>query len=54
VAKIFLSYSRNDIARIEPLARALEKSGHEVWWDRRLTGGSEFDEVIEKARADFW
>ena len=52
VAKIFLSYSRIDLARIEPLANALEKQGHEVWWDRRLTGGSEFDEAIEKALAE--
>jgi tetratricopeptide (TPR) repeat protein len=52
VAKIFLSYSRSDFERIEPLAKVLEKEGHSVWWDRRLKGGSEFDAVIERALAD--
>lgn len=52
MAKIFLSYSRSDLERIKPLAKALEKEGHSVWWDGRLKGGSEFDSVIEKALAD--
>lgn len=52
MAKIFLSYSRSDLKRITPLAKALEDEGHSVWWDRRIKGGSEFDAVIEKALAD--
>ena len=31
------------------MARALEQSDHEVWWDRRLDGGEEFSAEIEAA-----
>ena len=36
---IFLSYKREDEARVGRLVRALEKAGLAVWWDRRLPGG---------------
>ena len=49
MAKVFLSYSRSDLARIERLAGALGRRKHEVWWDRHLAGGAEFDRAIEKA-----
>jgi tetratricopeptide (TPR) repeat protein len=49
MASVFLSYSREDVARIRPLAGALEKAGHDVWWDRQIAGGEEFSGVIEKA-----
>ncbi len=46
---LFLSYSREDARRVEPLAAALEHAGHHVWWDRHVSGGQEFSDVIEKA-----
>jgi TIR domain len=49
MASVFLSYSRDDIERIRPLAEALEKAGHDVWWDRQIAGGEEFSGVIEQA-----
>ena len=49
MAKVFLSYSRADLARIERLADALGHRGHDLWWDRHLAGGAEFDRAIEKA-----
>lgn len=49
MAAIFLSYSREDHACAERLARVLENAGHEVWWDRRLEGGEEFSSEIEAA-----
>lgn len=36
---IFLSYKREDEARVGRLVQALEKAGLQVWWDRRLPGG---------------
>lgn len=39
---IFLSYSREDRSRVEPLAEALVQAGYSVWWDRNLTGGRRF------------
>ena len=49
LARIFLSYARSDRTRVSELAAALENAGHEVWWDRRLAGGAEFEREIEHA-----
>ena len=49
MASLFLSYSRDDAEQVGPLAAALERAGHEVWWDRHIAGGQEFSEEIEKA-----
>lgn len=49
---LFISYARQDEAVADRLARALESTGHEVWWDRRLSGGSEFSREIQKAIED--
>lgn len=49
MASIFLSYSREDAERVGPLAAALERAGHEVWWDRQIAGGEEFSGAIEQA-----
>jgi len=49
MASLFLSYSREDMGRVRPLAAALEREGHQVWWDRHIAGGEEFAEAIEQA-----
>ncbi|MFT7304836.1 MAG: hypothetical protein ACI9P7_000094 [Candidatus Azotimanducaceae bacterium] len=46
VADIFLSYAREDIDRVRPLAASLEKVGFSVWWDSELTPGEQFEEFI--------
>lgn len=51
MARVFLSYARADRVRVNELAAALERAGHEVWWDRRLSGGAEFEHQIEQALA---
>src|SRR5687767_10198117 len=51
MATLFLSYSRDDVGRIRLLAKALERDGHDVWWDRQITGGEEFAGAIERALA---
>ena len=48
MARLFLSYSREDRHLVEPLAALLERAGHAVWWDRRIAGGSDFS--VEIAR----
>jgi TolB-like protein len=47
MADIFLSYSREDRAAVEPLADALVASGYSVWWDKQLTGGKRYLEETE-------
>jgi len=42
MADIFLSYSREDRAVIEPLAEQINAAGYTVWWDKQLTGGGRF------------
>ena len=49
MAGIFLSYAREDLAKARTLAKALERAGHSVWWDRQIFGGSEFSDEIEAA-----
>ena len=49
MTNIFLSYDREDLPTARKLAAALEQSGHSVWWDRHIKGGSQYADEIEKA-----
>jgi len=49
MARVFLSYDRDDTERARPVALALEKAGHEVWWDLHVRGGAQFSKAIEEA-----
>lgn len=42
MAKIFLSYDRDDTEQARPVALALERAGHAVWWDINIRGASNF------------
>lgn len=46
---IFLSYAREDFERARTVAAALEKAGFSVWWDKHISGGSEYSREIEQA-----
>jgi hypothetical protein len=46
---LFLSYKREDEARAGQLARALERAGISVWWDRSLQGADSWRTQIEQA-----
>jgi TolB-like protein/Tfp pilus assembly protein PilF len=45
--RIFLSYTRQDRARAEPIIKALETAGFRVWWDGLLDGGVAFATTTE-------
>lgn len=49
MATLFISYARDDATLVRPLAAALERDGHSVWWDRHISGGQEFAPAIEEA-----
>ena len=49
MSRVFLSYARDDVDAARQLADSLGRSGHDVWWDRHLHGGSRFDREIEEA-----
>ncbi len=46
---VFLSYASVDRARVEDLVKALESEGLDVWWDRNIPSGKNFNRVIEEA-----
>ncbi|MFZ1106061.1 MAG: caspase family protein [Hyphomicrobiaceae bacterium] len=45
---VFVSYSKGDRARVEPLATALRGRGWNVFWDAKLEVGKEWRPVIEQ------
>jgi hypothetical protein len=47
MADVFISYACEDRERASKLASALEAHGWSVWWDRKITVGQSFDQVIE-------
>ena len=52
MARIFLSYARDDVDAAKQLASCIGEEGHDVWWDRHLHGGSRFAAEIDKALKD--
>jgi adenylate cyclase len=52
MAKIFLSYAREDVDSAKQLAGCIASAGHEVWWDRHIQGGSRFSSEIDRALKD--
>jgi hypothetical protein len=47
---IFISYAREDRARVAVLAQLFEAEGWLVWWDRdNLPAGQQFDQIIDQA-----
>jgi len=49
MASVFLSYDHDDAAKARPIALALEKAGHSVWWDLHVRSGAQFSKVIEQS-----
>jgi len=52
VSDIFLSYAREDEARIQQLISALSKQGWSVFWDQRIPAGQTWRSYIGKALGD--
>ena len=52
MARVFLSYARDDVDAAKELADGIGQAGHDVWWDRHLHGGSRFSDEIDRALKD--
>ena len=52
MARLFLSYAREDAATASAVARNLERAGHTIWWDRHVGGGARFAKEIACALKD--
>ena len=48
MAKVFLSYSREDAAAAKQLADCIGRAGHQVGGDRQIEGGSRFTAEIDR------
>jgi hypothetical protein len=46
MSDIFISYAREDLDRVAPLAQALTTQGWDVFWDRTIPTGKTWREVI--------
>jgi adenylate cyclase len=48
MARVFLSYAREDVETARKLAGVLTDAGQTVWWDRHVHGGANFSEEIDR------
>ena len=48
MAKVFLSYAREDASAAKQLAECIGRAGHQVWWDHQIEGGSRFSTEIDR------
>jgi adenylate cyclase len=48
MARVFLSYAREDVDTARQLAAALTDAGETVWWDRHVHGGANFGTEIDR------
>lgn len=48
MARIFLSYAREDVETARKLAGVLTDAGQAVWWDRHVHGGANFGNEIDR------
>ncbi len=46
--KIFISYSRNDTEYVSSLVQALRQLGFDVWFDKNIMTGNDWDDTIEE------
>src|SRR5438270_417532 len=52
MADVFISYKREDAARVRKLVAALREAGLAVWWDEDIPPSAPWEATIEQALAD--
>jgi len=53
MARVFLSYAREDGATAKSIAKEPERAGQQGWWDCPVHGGAQFDGEIAEALSNF-
>jgi len=48
LADVFISYSRLDHERVQPIVERLTSLGYSIWWDKHLRAGQVFVDEIER------
>lgn len=48
MSEIFISYSRKDKVIVEKFVKILIERGFNVWWDKNIVGGNQFNDTIEE------
>jgi len=51
MADVFLSYKREDSAKVRKLVEALRAAGLDAWWDEDIPGGAQWEASIEQELA---
>ncbi len=46
MSDVFVSYTREDEARVAPIVAGLESAGLSVWWDRAIPGGASWRQAL--------
>src|SRR5437763_9053550 len=52
MADVFISYKREDAARVRKVVAALREAALDVWWDEDIPPSAPWEATIEKALAD--
>jgi TolB-like protein/Tfp pilus assembly protein PilF len=52
MADVFVSYKREDSAKVRRLVAALRDAGFDVWWDEDIPASAPWEATIEKALAE--
>ena len=52
MADVFVSYKREDAARVKKLVAALRETGLDAWWDEDIAPSAPWEATIEKALRD--
>lgn len=48
MADVFFSYASEDLDRVRPLVDLLRRGGWDVWWDRAIATGADFEVTIDR------
>src|SRR5689334_769730 len=52
MADVFLSYKREDVARVRKLVAGLRSAGLDVWWDEDIPASAPWEATIERELAE--